>query len=63
MDLLCHPKNGLSVYFVQNQYVVLRSADVDLDLFLEEISQKSMSKKEHFSVTQVNSILDSLDTS
>ena len=62
MNLLYHAKNGLPVYLVQNQYVVLRSADVDLDLFLE-ISQKSMSEKEHFSVTQVNSILDSLDTS
>ena len=63
INLLYPAKNGLPVYLEQNQYVVLRSADVDLDLFLEEISQKSMSEKEHFSVTQVNSILDSLDTS
>lgn len=63
-DLVCHPKNGLPVYLVQNQYIVLRLGDVDLDLFLEEIFQtKDDGKKEHFSATQVNSILDSLDTS
>lgn len=38
-DLICHPKYGLPVYVVQNQYIVLRSGEVDLDLFLEEISK------------------------
>lgn len=42
----------------------MRSGDVDLDLFLEEISEtKDDREKRHFSATQVNSILDSLDTS
>jgi hypothetical protein len=36
---------------------VLRSGDVDLDLFLEEISQtKDDGEKQHFSATEVNSI-------
>ncbi len=39
VDLLCHQKNGLPTYLVENQYVVLRSRDVYLDFFLEEISQ------------------------
>ena len=35
-ELLCHPKHGLSVY-VSSKYILLRSSDVDLELFIEDI--------------------------
>ena len=37
--LVCHPKFGLSVYFVKEEYLLLRPKDIDLELFLEEFIQ------------------------
>ena len=40
--LLCHPNHpnfGLSVYMVNNEYLLLRPSDCDLELFLEEFVQ------------------------
>ena len=37
--LVCHPKFGLSVYIVKEEYLVLRPKDIDLELFLEEFIQ------------------------
>ena len=33
-DLLCHPKNGLPVYIVANKFIILKSRETDLELFL-----------------------------
>ena len=63
IDLLCHPKYGLPVYIVQNQYILLRSGEVDLDLFLQEISKPTdRIGEDKFSAIQVKDILQSLDT-
>ena len=37
--LVCHPKFGLSVYIVKEEYLLLRPKDIDLELFLEEFIQ------------------------
>lgn len=36
-ELLCHPKHGIPVYIVGGEYILLRSKEVDLELFLEEM--------------------------
>ncbi len=43
-EILCHPKHGLPVYVIGNQYVLLRSQDVDLEVFIEELLAKSKSR-------------------
>jgi hypothetical protein len=42
-EILCHPKHGLPVYVIGDQYVLLRSQDVDLEVFIEELLVKSKS--------------------
>ena len=62
-DHICHPKYGIPVYIVKNQYIVLRLGEVDLDLFLEEISKPTdRLGGETFSATQVKDMLQCLDT-
>eukprot|EP00794_Sanderia_malayensis_P008470 gene8470-9377_t len=62
-DHICHPKYGIPVYVVQNQYIVLRSGEVDLDLFLEEIIKPTdRLGGDTFSATQVKDMLQCLDT-
>ena len=36
-ELLRHPKHRLSVYVISSKYILLRSSDVDLELFIEDI--------------------------
>ena len=36
-ELLCHPIHGLPVYVISSKYILLRSSDVDLELFIEDI--------------------------
>ena len=36
-ELLCHPENGLPVYVIANKYVLLRSQEVDLEHFIEQL--------------------------
>ena len=68
-DLLCHPKSGLPVYSIANKFGVLKSRDIDPELFLEELISISYNKKPHkesrLNVTKelVDDLLESMDTS
>ena len=39
-EILCHPQHGLPVYVISNDYVLLRSRDVDLEQFIKELLTK-----------------------
>ena len=68
-DLLCHPKNGLPVYIVANKFIILKSRETDLELFLEELITSSYNKESQeqsrLNVTKelVDNLLESMDTS
>ena len=68
MELLCHPKFGLSVYIIYDRFIVLKSNDVDLQLFLgafiEYMEQKNECKDASLDLNleTVTELIESMDT-
>eukprot|EP00794_Sanderia_malayensis_P003753 gene3753-4275_t len=63
IELLCHPKHGIPVYIVDGEYIILRSKEVDLDLFLEEmITKESNTQGSQLTRHFVESLLRNMDS-
>lgn len=62
-DFVLHPKHGIPVYVVKKQYLLLRTNEVDLDLFIQDIINDNEDKETTLSPDAIKDILDSLDTS
>ena len=64
-EILCHPKHGLPVYVINNELVLLRSHDVDLEKFIEElfttIKHKDHSRLQLFR-SLIQNMLNSMDS-
>ena len=62
---MCHPKHGLPVYVVSNDYVLLRSRDVDLEQFIEELLTKVRPEDQRrlcLSRSLIQNMLNSMDS-
>ncbi len=63
IDLICHPNYGIPVYVVKKQYLLLKSNDVDLDLFFEDFFSDERNQADNgISPEEINDVIDSLDT-
>ena len=63
IDLICHPIYGIPVYVVKKQYLLLKSSDVDLDLFFEDFFSDERNQADNgLSPDEINDVIDSLDT-
>ena len=51
-ELLCHDKYGLCVYIIGEKYILLRSDDVYLDLFLPQLLQNVTKKPTSLKITK-----------
>jgi hypothetical protein len=51
-DFVLHPKHGIPVYVVKKQYLLLRTNEVDLDLFIQDIINNNKDKEKHFNQMQ-----------
>ena len=51
------------MYVVKKQYLLLRTNEVDLDLFIQDIINDNEDKETTLSPDAIKDILDSLDTS
>lgn len=66
-ELLCHPKHGLPVYVIGDQYVLLRSQDVDLEHFIEDVMANNLANNDEqsrltISCDLIQDMLDSMDS-
>ncbi|CAB4022062.1 Hypothetical predicted protein [Paramuricea clavata] len=63
IDLICHPNHGIPVYVVKRQYVLLKSHDVNLDLFFKDFfSDEENQAHSSLSNDEIDYMIDSLDT-
>ena len=44
-DFVLHPKHGIPVYVVKKQYLLLRTNEVDLDLFIQDVINNNEDKE------------------
>ena len=64
-ELVCHPKFGLSVYIVLENFIVLKSEDADLEYFIKSLIESLIEKKPvRLEITHdlVSKLLKSIDT-
>jgi hypothetical protein len=59
-DLLCHPKHGLAVYIIANQFILLKSRETDLEIFIEELVKHSHDEKSENRLNVTPELVDDL---
>ena len=65
INLIYHPNHGIPVYVVKRKYLLLKSNDVDLDIFLEEyisVEESQAHNTDSLMPGEIDDIIESLDT-
>ncbi len=61
-ELLCHPIHGLPVYVISSKYILQRSSDVDLELFIEDNNSEVEEGRVIISRDLLQDMLNSMDS-
>ena len=63
-EFLCHPKYGIPVYILSNEFTVLRSYDADYEELFKELLNRREKVSDDSDLTKgsMDQLLDSIDT-